>query len=113
MFCAKIFEMRLEQPKKNFHRVARIGNLKTMFIARLVGKSESERQFPGDQIKRAETKRQLFEKASQDKKERLRRFDFVLEFHQFGEDFRRPNEPQQARRFPIRFFPEQDSFRSE
>ena len=42
MFRPEGFEMRLEQAEQNLDRVGRIGDVKAMLVARLVGKSQPE-----------------------------------------------------------------------
>src|SRR5690348_13443400 len=85
---AKIFQVRLQQSKKQRHRVGRIGNLETMGVNRVlrqdqailwgVGKSEPQGHFLKHEIEEAEATGELLEKSLQDKQQRLRGLNFVL-----------------------------------
>ena len=55
----------------------------------------------------------MLEKTAEDKKERFRRLDLVLEFDLFGENFRWPNESQEPRCPAVGLLPELDRGRAE
>jgi len=55
----------------------------------------------------------LFQKAAENKKERFRRFDLVIEFDLFDENFRWPNESQKPSGLAGGLFPEPHCGRAE
>src|SRR5262249_18518565 len=59
----------------------------------------------------AEAASELLEKSLQDKKERLGSFDFVLELHLFGKNFRCSDEAEKTRGTAAGLFPKGDRFR--
>ena len=83
------------------------------FVLWRIGKSEAKDQLLGDEVKRAESPGELLEKSLQDEKERLGRFDFVLELDFFRKNLRWPDESQKTGRLAACLFPEAGRFRSE
>jgi hypothetical protein len=69
--------------------------------------------FPRDQIEGAEAQGELLEETAQNKKERLGRLDFLLEFDFFDENFCWPNESEETGGPAIGLFPECDRGRTE
>src|SRR5436190_23153864 len=105
IFRAKILEMRLEEAEQNLDRLGRIGNVKAMFVMRLVRKRDAESELLRNEVKRAETQAELLEKAPQHKKKRLGGFDLVIEFEFFAKNFRWPNESKKPGGAADRLFP--------
>ena len=113
MFGAKIFQMRLEEAKQNFHGTGRIGNLEMMLVGGFVGESETEGEVAGDEIVDAEPKRELLEETAEDEKERLGGFDFVFELELLFENLWWPNESQKTGRCSAGLIPETGGERTE
>ena len=113
MFGPEGFEVGLEEAEQNIDRVGRIGNVKAMLVVGLVGKSEAKSELLRDEIERGEMQSELLEKTPQDKKERLGRFDLVIEFDFFAKDFGWPNESEKPGGPAGRLGPEPDRGRAE
>jgi hypothetical protein len=120
---AEIFQMSLEEPKKQRHRIGRVRNLEAMgvdgfvrgseFVLWQISESKSQRHFLEDEIEDAETPGELLEKSLQDKQEGFSSFDFVLELYLFGKNFRWPNESEKANGTAAGLFPKTNGLRPE
>src|ERR1700730_11619080 len=112
MFRFKILQMRVQHPKEKIDIVGRLRNFESAFVMLLVRKRDSQIDFFGDEIDRAQPQRELLQKSVQHEKQRLGSLDFVFELETFVKQSRRLNKFQQPIRSPIRPFPQLDSFRT-
>jgi len=113
MFRFKILQVGLEHSKEKIDIVRWLRNFENALVRFLFRKRDPQGQFLGDQIDRAQSQSELFEKPPENEEQRLGRFDLVIELKTFLERFRRLNQFQEPRRGPIGPFPKPDSFDAE
>ena len=117
--------MRVQHPEQKIDIVGRLRNFEDAFVNLFVRrggsvppyggrirKSDSQGQFFCDQIDRAQSQRELLQKAAQHEQQRLSRFDFMFEFEALLERLRWLNKFQEPSRRAICSFPKPKCFRA-
>src|SRR3984893_9640831 len=113
MFRFKILQMRVQHPKEKIDIVGRLRNFESAFVMLLVRKRDSQIDFFGDEIDRAQPQRELLQKPAQHEKQRLGSLNLVVEFKALIKRLRRLHKVKEPIRSPIRACPQPDCFQPE
>ena len=123
MFRFKILQMRVQHSKEKIDIVGWLRNFENAFVNLLVRRSESvpwrirksnsQGDFFGDEIDRAQPQRELLQKPAQHEKQRLGSLDLVFEFKALIKRLRWLNKFKEPIRSPVRALPQPDCFRPE
>ncbi len=90
------FEMGVQGPEKNLHVGGGLGQAEAAEVASVVLEPEHELDFGGNVVRGDQLARESIKKTAEDEKERLQRFDRILEFHRRGKCLRWDDGPQRA-----------------
>src|SRR5437764_6231649 len=123
MFRSKILQVRLEHAKEKVDIIGRLRDFKNAFVTLFVrpggsmlwriGKGDLQGQFFCDQINRSQPNREMLEKTSEHKNQRLGGFDLVFKLEVFLEQFRRPNQFENSIASAVGALPHSNCFRAE